>query len=93
MNIAADLPGQPSVGCLVSTGCHVSGTGLHECEAVLSVTSVAGGNAVSDSSRQLPSQQLAFIIEATPRVAAESVERLEKTQQSSPDVIDCELAA
>ena len=40
LNIA-DFPGQLSAGCLVLTGCPVSGTGSHESEAVLSVTSVA----------------------------------------------------
>ena len=54
MNIA-DLPGQQSVGC------PVLGTELHESEAELSVTSVTGGDAVSDSNSQLPSQHLAFI--------------------------------
>ena len=41
LNIA-DLPGQPSVGCLVLTGCPDVGTELHESEAELSVTSVTG---------------------------------------------------
>ena len=54
LNIA-DLLGQPSVGC------PVLGTELHESEAELSVTSVTGGDAVSDSSSQLPSHHLAFI--------------------------------
>ena len=54
LNIA-DLPGQPSVGCPVLE------TELHESEAELSVTSVTGGDAVSDSNSQLPSQHLAFI--------------------------------
>ena len=85
----ADFPRQPSVGCLVSTGCPVSGTDSHESEAVLSVTSEARGDAVSDSSRQPPSQQLAFIntnmqLEAKPP---------ETAQQYSPNVIDRELAA
>ena len=97
LNIA-DMLGQPSVCCLFSTGCPVSRTDSHESEAVLSVTSVARRDAVSDSSRQPPSQQLAFIytniqLEAKPPVAAESIERLETAHQCSPDVIDCELAA
>ena len=42
-------------------GCPVLGTELHESEAELSVTSVTGRDAVSDSNSQLPSQHLAFI--------------------------------
>ena len=57
----ADLLGQSSVGCLVLTGCPVEGTELHESEAVTSVTSVTGGDAVGDSNSQLPYQLLAFI--------------------------------
>ena len=60
LNIA-DFPGQPSVGCLVLTGCPDVGTELHESEAELSVTSVTGRDAVGDYNSQLPSQHLAFI--------------------------------
>ena len=52
LNIA-DMPGQPSVGCLVLTGCPVVRTELHESEAELSVTSVPGGDAVGDSNSHL----------------------------------------
>ena len=89
LNIA-DLPEQPSVGC------HVLGTELHESEAGLSVTSVTGGDAVSDSSSQLPSQHLAFIntnilSEANSPGAEESSGRIETACQCSPEVIDCEF--
>ena len=91
LNIA-DLPGQPSVGC------YVLETELHESEAGLSVTSVTGGDAVSDSNSQLPSQHLAFIntnilSEANSPRARESIERIEMACQCSPEVIDCELTA
>ena len=91
LNIAY-LPGQPSVGC------PILGTELHESEAELSVTSVTGGGAVSDSNSQLPSQHLAFtntniLLEANSPGAEESNERIESACQCSPEVIDCELAA
>ena len=91
LNIA-DLPGQQSVSC------PVLGTELHESEAGLSVTSVIAGDAVSDSSSQLPSQHLALIntnilSEANSPGARESSERIESACQCSPEVIDCELTA
>ena len=97
LNIA-DLPGQLSVGCLSLTGCPVLGTELHESEAGISVTSVTGGDAVSDSSSQLPSHHLAFkntniLSEANSPGARESIERIETAYQYSPKVIDCELTA
>ena len=45
-----DLPRQPSDCCLVPTGCLVDEAGSNECEAILSVTSEARRNAVSDVS-------------------------------------------
>ena len=88
----ADLPGQPSVGCSVLE------TELYESEAGLSVTSVTGGDAVSDSNSQLPSQHLAFIntnilSEANSTGARESIEHIETACQCSLEVIDCELTA
>ena len=88
MNIV-DFPGQPSVGCLVSTGCPGSGTNSHESEAVLAATSVARGDAVSESSRQPPSQQLAFI---NTNIQVEA-KLPETAQQCRPNMINCELAA
>ena len=97
LNIA-DLPGQPSVGCLFLTGCPVLGTELHESEAGFSVTSVTGGDAVSDSSSKLPAQHLAFIntnilSQANSPGARESIERIETACQCSSEMIDCELTA
>ena len=73
LNIAY-LPGQPSVGC------PVLGTEFHKSEAGLSVTSVTVGDAVSDSSSQLPFQHLVFIntnilSQANSPGARESIER------------------
>ena len=87
-----DLPGQPSVGCPVLR------TALDESEAGFSVTSVTVGDAVSDSSSQLPFQHLAFIntnilSETNSPGARESIERIETACQCSPEVIDCELTA
>ena len=90
LNIA-DLPGQPSVGCPVLE------TELHESEAELSVTSVTGGDAVSDSGSQLPSQHWAFIntniLSETNSPGAGSIERIETAYQYSSEGIDCELTA
>ena len=88
---SADLPGQPSVGCPVLE------TELHESEAELSVTSVTGGDAVSDSSSQLPSQLLTItntniLSEANSPGGEESSERIETACQYSPEVIDCEFS-
>ena len=89
----ADLPGQPSVGCFVLTGCPDEGTELHESEAELSVTSVTGGDAVGDSNSQLPSQHLAFINTNIYSEANSPGANIETAGQSSPEVINGEVAA
>ena len=94
LNIA-DLPEQPSIGCLVLTGCPDVGTELHESEAELSVTSVTVGDAVGHHNSQLPSQHLAFIntnilSEANSPEARESIDgELTALQAASqtPDVV------